>query len=75
MHRLITVTDQMQFLIDTQTKPGTGKIERRSIHRRQTQNVPIKRHTDRDIGDVQCHVIELMNVQLDSWNGELATWN
>ena len=66
MHRLITVTDQVQFLIDSQAEPGTGKVERRTIHRRQTQNVPIKRHADRDIGNMQCHVIELMNVQLET---------
>ena len=64
VHRLVTVADQMQFLIDAQAKPGPGEIEIRTIHRRQTEDVAIKRHAHRDIGNMQCDVIELMNFQL-----------
>jgi len=56
-----TIADEMQFLLVAQPKPGAGKIEGRSGHRRQSENVFIESATPGHIGDVNGYVIEFVD--------------
>jgi hypothetical protein len=51
--------DQMQVLIEAQTKPGSWKAERRPRNRLQVQHIAIKGDAFFEVGDVQSNVIEL----------------
>lgn len=57
MNGLVTLTDQVQFLISSQAKPGTRKIERWSLQGLELQDIAVKSTAALDIRDVQGHVI------------------
>src|SRR5437773_6372620 len=62
------LANEMQLLIGAQTKPGTGKRERRPRDRLQPQHVAIERDAPLDIGNMQGDVIELREEQIQISN-------
>ncbi len=57
MHGLVTITNQMQFLINAKPKPSPGKIKGRPVDLGQLQHVTVERHASANIRDVQGNVI------------------
>jgi hypothetical protein len=58
MYRLEAIADQVQLLTSSQAKPGTGKVEGRAIHHRESHRVTIEADADLDIGNMDGDMIE-----------------
>lgn len=66
MHRQITLSDQVEFLVLAESEPGPRKIKRRSIHDGKFHGVTVKPDASIDIGDMQGHVVKLSNTHTAS---------
>ncbi len=54
--------DEMQFLVQSQPKPRTWKVKRRTRQLFQLQYIPVKCTASFHIGDVYGHMIQLKNL-------------
>lgn len=59
VNRLISIANQVKFLVFTEPKPSTRKVKRGSIHHRKPHRIPVKSDTCVDIGDMEGNVIQL----------------
>jgi hypothetical protein len=56
---LVSIPDQVQFLVIAEQEPRSRKVEIRPIHHRQLHGFPVKGDACVDVRDVQGNVIEL----------------